>query len=111
MVALMGPSGAGKTTLLELLTGQKVPSSGQVLLNGRDLKKCWDEFRHSIGYVTQEDIMHRDLTVYEVLYHTAKLRLPSDLPEEAIVRSVDRLLTRMGLAHIIAVDNAPPAVG
>ena len=100
MVALMGPSGAGKTTLLETLTGQKLATQGMVLLNGKELQSHWEEFKHHIGYVPQEDVMHRDMTVYEVIYHTAKLRLPSDFPEAAIIETVDRTITRMGLAHI-----------
>ena len=97
MVALMGPSGAGKTTLLELLTGQREATKGAVLLNGRDLLKSWGEFRHTIGYVPQDDIMHRDLTVYEALFHAAKLRLPRDLPTEAVEAHVEKLMNRMGL--------------
>ena len=100
MIALMGPSGAGKTTLLEILSGRQRASSGEVRLNGKELYKCWSEHHHNIGFVPQEDIMHRDLTVFEVLYYAAKLRLPSDLPEETIVKTVERLLTRMGLVHI-----------
>jgi ABC-type multidrug transport system ATPase subunit len=53
-----------------------------------------------MGYVPQEDVMHRDLTVYEVLYYAAKMRLPGDLPDEKVVETVERVLTRMGLAHI-----------
>ena len=44
--------------------------------------------------------MHRDLTVYEVLYHTARLKLPLDLPEEAIVKTVLSVMERMGLASL-----------
>lgn len=97
MVALMGPSGAGKTTLLEVLTGQRRPSSGTVLVNGADLHAGGVE---RIGYVPQEDVMHRDLTVYEVLYYAARLRLPGDLPDASVREHVERLLARMGLAHI-----------
>ncbi|MAA80337.1 MAG: hypothetical protein CL916_13870 [Deltaproteobacteria bacterium] len=100
MVALMGPSGAGKTTLLEILTGQKSPSSGNIVINGQDLHKNWGLFRDRIGYVPQEDIMHRDLSVYEVLYYAAKLKLPSDLPKKELETIVEDLLTKMGLAHI-----------
>ena len=100
MVALMGPSGAGKTTLLEILTGQKAPSSGTISINGQDLRTHWGLYQDRIGYVPQEDIMHRDLSVYEVLYYAAKLKLPSDLPEEEIKAIVENLLTKMGLAHI-----------
>ena len=100
VVALMGPSGAGKTALLECLTGQRIPTKGKIYLNGRSLHKYWDSFRHSIGYVPQEDVMHRDLTVYETLYFAAKMRLPKDLPESAIVETVDSIMMRMGLANI-----------
>lgn len=100
LVALMGPSGAGKTTLLELLTGQRRPTSGSVLFNGQDLHDNIALFRDRIGYVPQEDVMHRDLTVFEVLYHSARLRLPRDLPKPALIEQVDRLITKMGLAHV-----------
>jgi ABC transport system ATP-binding/permease protein len=100
LVALMGPSGAGKTTLLELLTGQRRPSEGSVLFNGQDLHDQVGGLRDRIGYVPQEDVMHRDLTVFQVLYHSARMRLPRDLPTRAVVDHVDRLITRMGLAHV-----------
>ena len=100
IVALMGPSGAGKTALLECLTGHHPPTKGKIYLNGRSLHQHWDEFRHLMGYVPQEDVMHRDITVYEALYYAAKLRLPRDLPDAQIIETVERVLTRMGLAHI-----------
>lgn len=100
LVALMGPSGAGKTTLLELLTGQRRPSEGRVLLNGQDLHDAVHAMRDRIGYVPQEDVMHRDLTVFQVLYHAARMRLPAEWPAHAVVDHVDRLITRMGLAHV-----------
>ncbi len=100
MVALMGPSGAGKTTLLEVLTGQRSPSAGTVLVNGNDLHAQRQTFADRIGYVPQEDVMHRDLTVFEVLHYAARLRLPNDLPDSAVRDHVERLLDRMGLAHI-----------
>ena len=74
----MGPSGAGKSTLISALNGYQVPTSGDVLINSRDLYEQYDEFRGMIGYVPQDDIMHADLTVSEALYFTAKLRLPTD---------------------------------
>ncbi len=100
VVALMGPSGAGKTALLECLTGKRQPTKGKVYLNGESLHKNWNTFRHSIGYVPQEDVMHRDLTVYETLYYAAKMRLPQDLPDETIVDTVEHVMIRMGLANI-----------
>ncbi len=70
LVGLMGPSGAGKTTLMKALAGYVRPSAGRVLLDGADLAEHRGEFRGQIGYVPQEDIIHRGLTVGESLrYH------------------------------------------
>ena len=99
LIALMGPSGAGKTTLLEILTAQKRPSSGWVLFNDDSLHDR-PHLLAQIGYVPQEDIMHRDLTVFQVLYYAALMRLPHDLSRKTIIQHVEQLITRMGLAHI-----------
>ena len=99
LVALMGPSGAGKTTLLEILTAQKRPTSGWVLFNDDPLHER-PHLLSQIGYVPQEDIMHRDLTVFQVLYYAAKIRLPSEISEAQITQHVEQLIERMGLAHI-----------
>jgi ABC-type multidrug transport system ATPase subunit len=82
------------------LSGKKRPEEGQVLLNDKNIVEAWDEFRHTIGYVPQDDVMHRDLTVFEVLYHATRLRLPADIPENVVKEQVNLLITRMGLAHV-----------
>jgi ABC-type multidrug transport system ATPase subunit len=67
----MGPSGAGKTTVLRALNGYSAPSTGSVFFNGQDLYGNYDAFRLQLGYVPQDDIMHRELTVGEALYYSA----------------------------------------
>ncbi|MGI9238696.1 MAG: ABC transporter ATP-binding protein [Woeseiaceae bacterium] len=57
-VAVVGPSGAGKSTLLALLAGLDLPSSGHVLLNGRNLSDLDEDGRagvraDSVGFVFQ----------------------------------------------------------
>ena len=39
IVGVIGPNGAGKTTLFELITGNNTPSSGRVLVGGRDIQR------------------------------------------------------------------------
>ena len=97
LVAVMGPSGAGKTTLMNALNGYTAPSAGTVLFNGTDLYANWDRFCLHIGYVPQDDIMHRDLTVGEALYFTARLRLPADFSDEEIRRRIAVVLAELGL--------------
>ncbi|MGH9762391.1 MAG: FHA domain-containing protein, partial [Blastocatellia bacterium] len=97
IVGLMGPSGAGKTTLITALNGYVRPSGGNVILNGRDLYKQYDEFCGHRGYVPQDDIMHRDLTVRQALYYTARLRLPSDYRAKDIKARVQQVITLLEL--------------
>ena len=100
LVGVMGPSGAGKTTLLSALNGYTAPSQGQVLFNGQDLYANYDLFRLQLGYVPQDDIMHRDLTVQEALYFTARLRLPSDTSDQEIYERIAQVLEQLGLRGI-----------
>jgi len=95
-VGLMGPSGAGKTTLMNALNGYTRPSSGQVLLNGHDLYASYAQFASYLGYVPQDDIIHRELTVGEALYYTARLRLP-DYREPEIRSRIREVLKSLDL--------------
>lgn len=97
LVALMGPSGAGKTTLLGALNGYTAPTSGAIFLNGQDLYEHYDQYRTCIGYVPQEDVMHRDLTVGQALYYTARLRLPSDYSRADINARIAQVIEQLGL--------------
>ena len=72
-VGLLGPSGAGKSTLMDSLNGMRPASSGQVLVNNLDLYQHLESLKLSIGYVPQDDIIHRELTVYRTLYYVARL--------------------------------------
>jgi ABC transport system ATP-binding/permease protein len=96
-VGLMGPSGAGKTTLMTALNGYARPSAGHVLLNGDDLYANYNQFRSRIGYVPQDDIIHRELTVYQALFYTARLRLPADYSREDIHSRIVNVLEELGL--------------
>ncbi len=96
-VAILGESGAGKSTLLGALTGMNPASSGQVLLNGRPFYEEYDYFRSHIGYVPQDDIVHKELTVYEVLEYSARLRLPSDFSEQELVQRVNEVIDELDL--------------
>jgi ABC-type multidrug transport system fused ATPase/permease subunit len=52
-VAFIGPTGAGKTTLADLILGLLVPSSGSILVDGRDLHDSLAGWQRNIGYVPQ----------------------------------------------------------
>lgn len=85
LIAIVGGSGTGKSTLLKTLLGIQPLSGGYVYLNGSDLQRNFNIYRTQIGYVPQEDIVHRNLTVDRVLTFAAQLRLPPDTNIEGVI--------------------------
>lgn len=99
-VGVLGPSGAGKSTLLNALSGFHPATQGAVLLNGTSLYHSYDMFRHAIGYVPQDDIIHRDLSVERSLAYTAQMRLPRDNTSTQIAMQVSSVVETLGLSHV-----------
>src|SRR5262249_24961222 len=71
---------------------------GAVLYNGLDLRRSFPLFKSTIGYVPQQDIVHRRITIRRALAYTARLRLPEDTSADEIARYVDDAIERVGLA-------------
>ncbi len=98
-VGLLGPSGAGKSTFMDALNGMRPASGGSVLINNLDLYQHLDSLKQSIGYVPQDDIIHRELTVYRTLYYVAKLRLSGDVSKKEINQIIDEVMDVTGLSE------------
>ena len=99
-VFLTGPSGAGKTTLLRLIFRQEVPSSGQILVNGRNVgslpRRKIPFLRRTIGIVFQDFRLIPRRTVFEnVTYLPRVLGLDGQRQK----RLAYETLRRVGLAH------------
>jgi ABC-type multidrug transport system ATPase subunit/pSer/pThr/pTyr-binding forkhead associated (FHA) protein len=91
-VALVGGSGAGKSMLMDALNGLRPAHKGTVLYNGENYYHNLAAFSTQLGYVPQDDIVHRDLTVERALYYAARLRLPSDFTKEQIQWRINEVL-------------------
>jgi ABC-2 type transport system ATP-binding protein len=74
----LGLNGAGKTTTIRMLLGMIRPTSGACFLNGRPVRAGGRELWNSIGYLVEIPYSYPDLTVWENLEITRKLRLLSD---------------------------------
>ncbi len=96
MVGIMGASGAGKSTLLNVLNGISRPSEGKVLINGIDIHSGDPAIDGIIGFVSQDDLLIEELTVYQNLYYNARLCF-DNFTEEQLQEAVNRVLQNLGL--------------
>ncbi|KAI8602074.1 hypothetical protein EDD21DRAFT_336349 [Dissophora ornata] len=104
--AIMGPSGSGKTTLISMLTSKVPKDEGRILINGQE--EDLSHYRKLIGYVPQDDIMLRELTVHDVLLHSAYMRLPAKLTRPQMTEKVLEIVDFLGLNSVMnsAVGDA-----
>ena len=72
-------------------------TSGEVLIHGLSLTENFGLIKKKIGYVPQDDIVHRELTVYKTLFYAAKLRLPDDTTNEEINERIDKVISDLNL--------------
>lgn len=99
LLGVMGASGSGKSTLLNVLNGNAKPAKGAVKINGIDIYEKPQEVEGLIGYISQDDLLIEDLTVFENLYYNAKLCFDS-VSEFKLNRMVISMLNSLGLGEI-----------
>jgi cell division transport system ATP-binding protein len=100
MVFLAGPNGAGKSTLLRLIFCDELPTSGQVLVNGRNIVRMKPRMipylRRTLGIVFQDFKLLHDRTIEENLALVARVVGMTGLQTQ---RKVAQLLDLVGLSH------------
>ena len=100
-LVIFGPNGAGKTTLVKILSTLVKPSSGNVWLDGIDIRDKPVQIRRKIGLVSHQTFLYDNLTIYENLKFYGKMYDISDLEQriqEVIswVQLESRLHDRLG---------------
>ncbi|WBW97253.1 ABC transporter ATP-binding protein [Oceanirhabdus sp. W0125-5] len=101
-VAIMGPSGSGKSTLLNMLSGMDKPTSGNIIINEKDISSMNDHSlasfkRKNIGFVFQDFNLLDSLTLKENIM--LPLILDGEKPEIMETRA-DEIMNRFGIAEI-----------
>lgn len=94
-VAIVGTSGSGKSTLLNMMGGLDVPTSGNIVVDGKDLSALNDEQltifrRRKIGFVFQNYNLVPVLNVYENII--LPVELDGDKPDKKFMKEVIRML-------------------
>lgn len=98
-VFIVGRSGSGKTTLMKLLLRELIPTTGTILVEGKDLVKMKrreiPKLRRKIGFVFQNFRLLKDLNVYE---NVAFAQRVIEVPAHQIRRQVPSTLSMVGLS-------------
>jgi ABC transport system ATP-binding/permease protein len=96
-VVVVGQSGGGKTTLVDAIAGFRPATKGRVFVDGIDVYRNVNSMRDKIGYVPQRDIIHLELTVYQALDYSARLRLPRGTKKVARKARINEVMDELGL--------------
>jgi ABC-2 type transport system ATP-binding protein len=94
VLGLLGPNGSGKSTIVNMLTGLIEPTEGEIVFEGRDVRRDPLSFRSLLGYVPEIPYLYPYLSGREYLQLVGRLRL---MPEEVIGRKADRLMELLGM--------------
>ena len=102
-IAIMGESGSGKTTLLNILASLDKPTSGEVLLDGKDLTKISDKHisafrRDNLGFVFQDFNLLDTLSCYENIALALTIQ---KVPAKEIQKRVNDVAEKLGITEIL----------
>jgi ABC-type lipoprotein export system ATPase subunit/cell division protein FtsL len=100
LVFITGKSGSGKSTLLNILGGLDSPTTGDILINNKNItkfkKKQYDSYRNTyIGFIFQEFNILEEYTVYENIELALKLQ-----NQKVSKKKIDSLLEQLGINEL-----------
>jgi cell division transport system ATP-binding protein len=99
-VFVVGPSGAGKSSLTKMLYREELPSSGKVLIDGKDIGRLRDKdvpfLRRGLGVIFQDFKLLQERTVFDNVAFALEC---TEVPRREILRRVPAALELVGLRH------------
>lgn len=101
---IKGESGSGKSTLLNIICGLLLPTTGEVLMNGKNISSFLKSYQSKIGYVPQKTLLSDDSVLENIIFGQRTDNLDLNLVKEVIRRSkLDKLIDKLpnGLNTII----------
>ncbi|MBQ3933552.1 MAG: cell division ATP-binding protein FtsE [Lachnospiraceae bacterium] len=99
-VFIVGNSGSGKSTLIKLLLKELEPTSGKIVVNGKEIgklkRKKIPEYRRNIGVVFQDFRLLKDRNIYDNIAFAQRV---IETPNKVIKRRVPAMLSLVGLSE------------
>ncbi len=127
-IAIIGKTGSGKSTLLDLITGLIDTNKGQILIDGKNIKKVKTEFIDSFFYLSQNIFIYDDsisfnvslkenLSMFErkkIIFLLKKLHLGTIIPKNNLNRKIGEMgvkisggqKQRLGIARALFVKKS-----
>ncbi len=94
IIGFLGPNGAGKTTTMKMITTYLNPTSGNIDIAGKSVKKDGNAIRKLIGYLPEHNPLYLDMTVVDYLNYCAELQ---DIPKSKVLERTKKMISLCGL--------------
>lgn len=95
--AMLGANGSGKTTLMRMISDLLQPTSGQVLLNNKNISDLGEDYRELLGYLPQNFGYYPNFTGWDFMIYLAALK---GLPKHTAFERSEDLLKKFGLFDV-----------
>ena len=102
VLCILGPNGTGKTTLIKCLNGLHEVDSGEILINGENMKKLsFKEISRHVGYIPQSHIPSFPFKVFDVvLMGRAPYLNLTDSPKDEDFKIAEEALKTLGIENL-----------
>jgi len=108
IVGYLGPNGAGKSTTIKILAGLLNPTEGEILYNGKNIKKIIYEYKQKIGYVPENSEIYPHLSAFDYLMMVGRLR---KIPKKKLKTKTIELLRLFNLSIEMDMEIASYSKG
>lgn len=94
ILGFLGPNGAGKTTTMKMITSYLMPTAGEIIVGGKNVRSQAQAVRKLIGYLPEHNPLYLDMPVIDYLHYCAMLQ---DVPKDQMAQQIRKMIVVCGL--------------